>query len=159
MGLRDVLTAVELRIGDVIGAAGGPLPNYQFGVKGKYIHDAPPRVTWVPVQGRVTPTDQHSGSRIHNPRQLWKRNLQIQARIWTESYEETESLAQHVIASFTYVMPGQYTMISEEWDTTGALEQGILAVFVIELRLPFVDETLQVTQPTAAPATGQLATS
>lgn len=159
MGLRVVLDAVELRISDVVGAAGGPMPNFQFGVKGKYIDEAPPRITWVPVQGRVTPADQHSGSRIRNPRQLWTRNLQIQSRIWTESYEDTEALAQHVLAAFTAEQYGSYTPISEEWDTTGVLEQGCLAVFVIELRLPFVDETLQTIQPTAAPVTGQPVTS
>lgn len=139
MGLSAILAQVETRVAEVVGKLGDRLPNFGFGEAARYKSEALPRVTWVPMSGAVKEGDAKTNA-DRAARHLWARRLQVQVRVWAEDYDSAEALVGHVFAAFTYVRNGNYGVLSETWDTSGALKSGVLAVFLIEVRMPFADE-------------------
>lgn len=147
MGLRKVLDAVEARVATVVGQTGGKQPNFGLGEAAKYKSEAPPRVTWVPLQGPATVGDEQTAA----VRKLWKRHLQLEVRIWCEEFEDVETLAAHVWAAFTRVHGGRYALRSEAWDTSGTLKLGVRGIFLLDVRLAFDDEPNKVVDGTGTP--------
>jgi hypothetical protein len=148
---------VQARLGTTLGALGEKLPNMGLGENAKFKHETPPRIVWVPTGGPVSKPKQAGGDQRSNPRQLWLRALQLEARIWHADIKQTEGLANHMVAAMHEALSGGYKILGETWDTLGATQLGVQLVLTMSIDLPFTDEVSATTKPTSATVTSQFA--
>lgn len=131
-------------------------PTLGIGEAAAFESGAFPRIVWIPRSGRA---DNWIGLRgadfKKNPGALWSRNLQLEVRIWDESIDAVERLAERLIQSIHFMTTGSYSLIGEEWDTSSSQQSGIMGVFTFQIQMPFCRETnpeIKIDKPTITPA-------
>lgn len=159
MGLTNVLNAVQDQVTAVLGSLGEKLPNFGFGLAAKFKYEATPRVTWIPMNGPHKPAQQRGDIGNTNPRQLWTRQVTIQARIWHDDYDSAEALMNHIVAAIHRYAVGSYRPSGEVWDTDSAVQKGVLVALTFSIDIPLTDEPNPEVIPNHAPIDGQIATS
>lgn len=145
MGLVSVFKDVEARVTEIVGSIGEKIPNMGLGENAKFKHEAPPRIVWVPTAGPIKKPNQAGGDQRSNPRQLWLRELNVQARIWHVDIESAEALAGHMLAAMSEGQHGAHRVMGEAWDTSGVQQLGVQLVLTLAIQLPFTDVTSEVT--------------
>lgn len=138
--LTSVFEDTQARLTTIVVGLGEKIPNMGLGENAKFKHESPPRIVWVPTGGAVGKANQAGGNQRSNPRQLWLRSLQVQARIWHVDIAQVENLANHMIAAMTEGLSGGYKVLGEAWDTSGAMQLGVQCVLTLQIDLPFTDE-------------------
>ena len=137
-------------------------PSIEFGAKHLASQDAPPRIVWVPREGRHDKKDLTSQDANFAVKAIWTRHLLIDLHIWAEDETAAEVLANHIVATLEeQLTAGGYSMIGETWPESESTTAGIKMVLTFELRMPWTKERLPlVPGKTLAPRpTGRFVTS
>ncbi len=97
----------------------------------------PPRVVWRLVRGEHEGTPRPG----QNPRPLFNRQLELEAHIWGETYEQTEQLLEDVGRAVHAAAVGAFSPLREEWpaeddDGRGHQHKGFYCVLTLELLVP-----------------------
>jgi hypothetical protein len=152
MGLAKILELVGQRVVDATSLAGEKNPSFAIGEPERYREELPPRVVWIPQRAQRSDKQRQSGPAAQ--RHLVGRVIQVEARIWAESFEAMESLTSHVVAALYGVLLASFAYLSEAFTLPTDTEMGFRNMLVFQVQVPLRDEPLTTVAPTEAPITG-----
>jgi hypothetical protein len=121
------------KLEEVCTAASAPMPEWDLGwASVQQAHGGIPRIIWTPIGGPAS-TDTVEGDGVNAPRKLWKRRVNIQARVWGEDITHCEEIGQRLAQALQLVGWGSYGIVSEEWGygETEVTADGELLIMVI----------------------------
>jgi len=130
------------------------MPTLQFGIGGRYLHlhNAPPRIVWVPIGGSWAP-----------PVQLGKTYRSIRTRqpgfdvhCWGVSYDQAESLLHNLVLACYKSASTSFAVSGERWLQPGTVEwltQGEVVVLPVTFKIPVLDQYVDIPTATADVAT------
>lgn len=142
-----------------LGAEGAP-PSFGVGAAKLDRQDSPPRIVFVPTNGHAGKDRVGAGrsTGFDNPKNLWTRHVRIEAHVWADTITETETLANHLIATVEEVHGTKWSVLGEEWDTKGTTYEGNMTIVTFEARMPWTRELLPMVKATTPIVAGQVLT-
>lgn len=115
-----------------------------FGSSNIAHHDAPPRIVWVPIDGRFASAEKSQ----KNPKAYLTRVPMIAAHCWGETYDATEELVHRLLGVIHLASHGSYELGGESWPLDDDGHHGTLAIVTFGIKVPVVGPTLGTVKPT-----------
>lgn len=145
--MREIFDAFQASLFANLGDLGiVEKPSMGFGARALSENDAPPRVVWVPREGRHDKKQLTAGDRNQAVRMIWTRHVLIDLHIWAADETAAEELCNHIVATLEEGLgAGGYSMAGESWQASESTAAGIKMVLSFVLRMPWFKQLLPLT--------------
>lgn len=176
MSISTVFQAIRIGLNTVLEAAGEPQPTiHELGAD--HLSDAmdAPAIVWCPIgaegiemiSGPRAPTrrrltTEEAKERISDPNELARREELIEIHVFGKTFEKTETLLNHLVASMRVQMTAfSFHPMSTDWqlgqaDTSKPFH---ICIFKCKIAVPFTFEPQGVVRPVSVAIEGEIVDS
>lgn len=149
MTLREIYAGIETAVKAGARADAAKVPSFAFGLAEAARGAAPPRVAFIPIDGKTRMPRTAGG----DPIPLWNRRTSVDIHVWAV---DAEALASRVIVALFEQRQGAYTIEGERWDTSGDGKTGQVLVLSCVFDLDWTTVVSETVEPTTLNVTQEI---